>query len=548
VVADPPAIQVLAPDLVARIAAGEVITRPRAAVRELVDNALDAGATRIEVEIESGGYNLIAVHDDGIGISSADASLIFTRHATSKLRALDGLASICTLGFRGEALASLASVADVEIRTRGVGEVIGARIVSTHGDCAVTPLVRQAGTSIEARRLFSRYPVRRGAAEPASEARAIRRVITHLALVRPEVGFTLRTDGRLTLISTGGTLRDAFAEVVGSDALPHLLDIDCLPCESVRVRGVSSGPAVHRSSREGIVLAINGRLCDVPEIRKGIERAYVDILPRQRFPHAILSLDIPPAQVDVNVHPAKERVIVHGGREIAQGLERELRTTLGKTTHLVTAKRSLALRAADLPGLRAGEQGDAYDASGWGGRVVAAGSLPELRVVGQIEDTLIVCETDLGTLLIDQHRAHERVIFERLLSDQSIMLPDAVLLAIPARVWATLDARSDDLRGAGWQWSEFGADQILVSACPDGLAPDDLIPIAERFAAETAHSILAAAACHAAIRKRRPLTPETALALLRHLTQTSTPTTCPHGQPIVINLSHSFLEQQFGWR
>jgi DNA mismatch repair protein MutL len=542
------AIQVLAPDLVARIAAGEVITRPRAAVRELVDNALDAGATRIDIEIESGGYDLIAVHDDGTGILSADAPLIFTRHATSKLRALDGLTSVSTLGFRGEALASLASVADVEIRTRSVGEPIGARIACTNGDCAVSPLVRQPGTSVEARRLFSRYPVRRGAAEPISEARAIRRIITHLALIRPEVAITLRIDGRLALTSTGGGLRDVFAEVVGTDALPHLLDIDCAPCESVRVRGVTSGPAVHRSSREGIVLAINGRLCDVPEIRKGIERAYVEVLPRQRFPHAILSLDIPPPQVDVNVHPAKERVIVHGGREIAAALERELRATLGRTTHLVTAKRSLALRAADLPGLRTGEQGGAYDAAGWGARVVEAGSLPELRVVGQVEDTLIVCETDLGTLLIDQHRAHERVIFERLLSNQSMALPEPVLLTVPARVWATLDARSDDLRGAGWQWSEFGADQLRVSACPDDLAPDDLIPIAERFAAETAHSIVAAAACHAAIRKRRPLTPETALELLRMLTQTSTPTTCPHGQPIVINLSRSFLEQQFGWR
>jgi DNA mismatch repair protein MutL len=168
--------------------------------------------------------------------------------------------------------------------------------------------------------------------------------------------------------------------------------------------------------------------------------------------------------------------------------------------------------------------------------------------VGQVEDTLIVCETDLGTLLIDQHRAHERVIFERLLENQSMPLTEATLITVPTRVWATLDARGDDLRGAGWQWSEFGADQILVSACPDGFNPDDLVPIAERFAAETAHSILSAAACHAAIRKRRPLTPETALGLLRLLTATTAPTTCPHGQPIVINLSRSFLEQQFGWR
>ena len=176
------AIRVLPEAVIQRIAAGEVITRPRAAVRELVDNALDAGATRVEIEIAAGGYDLIAVHDDGTGIAAADAALLFTRHATSKLDGLGALDAVRTLGFRGEALASLAAVAEVEVRSRHIDEAVGLRLAS---DGARTPLARQAGTSVAVTRLFSRYPVRREGATPVGEARAIRRLVTQLALARP---------------------------------------------------------------------------------------------------------------------------------------------------------------------------------------------------------------------------------------------------------------------------------------------------------------------------------------------------------------------------
>lgn len=542
-------IRVLPPDTVARIAAGEVITRPRAVVKELIDNAIDAGATRIDVEIETGGYDRIAVHDNGSGIRAVDAAVVFTRHATSKLNDLVGLASVLTLGFRGEALASIAAVAEVEVRTRHRDDTVGSGIKAAYGDGAkIAPLVRQPGTSVDVRGIFSRYPVRRSTAEPASEGRGIRRLMTQFALLRPDTAFTLRVDGRMAIMSSGGTAREVFAEIVGHEALPFLLDLGPLALPDASVSGIVSGPSVHRSNREGIVTAINGRVCEAVEVRKAVERAYADVLPRHRFPHAVLNIQVPPDRMDVNVHPAKERVVLHDGRTIASELERELRTLLGRTTHLVTEKRSLALQLGQLPGLGAREDAPLYAGSAWGTRVVEAGSLPRLRVVGQVEDTLIVCDSDVGTLLIDQHRAHERVIFERMVSREMTELDEPVVLAISHRALALLDARRDDLHGAGWIWQELGLDHLLVSACPVGFEPDDLLPVIERFAAETTHSILAAAACHAAIRKRRPLTPDAALALLSALTATSTPTTCPHGQPIILNLDRVFLERQFGWR
>jgi DNA mismatch repair protein MutL len=544
-----PPIRVLPEALVARIAAGEVITRPRAAVKELVDNAIDAGATRIEVEIAAGGYDLIAVHDDGTGMRADDAPVVFTRHATSKLSSLDALATVQTLGFRGEALASLAAVADVEIRTRHTAETVGTSIVCAYGGTpTLAPLARQPGTSVTARDIFARYPVRRTGVDRAAEGRAIRRLVAHLALTNPLVAITLRTDGRLVVQTDGSGLRAAFAALNGAEALPFMLDFGPLEADGICILGIVSGPTVHRGNRDGFVLAVNGRLCGAPELQRAVERAYSDVLPRQRYPQVVLAVSAPPERVDVNVHPAKERVVIHEARGVAAALERDLRHLLGRTTHLIAEKRSLALQVADLRGLRVAESGGAYAVGDWGQRIVEAGSLPRLRVVGHLEHTLIVCESDLGTLLIDQHRAHERVIFERLLVQESVPLEEPRVLSLPTATSAALEARHDDLHGAGWRWQELGAGQLLVSACPVGLEPDDLRPILERFAAETAHSILAATACHAAIRKRRPLTPEAATGLLTALTATATPTTCPHGQPIVLNLDRGFLERQFGWR
>jgi len=537
-------IRVLPPPVVARIAAGEVITRPRAAVRELIDNALDAGATRIDIEIAGGGYDLIAVHDDGHGIPSADAPLVLTRHATSKLDGDVSLDGITTRGFRGEALASLATVARIEIRTRNVAESTGARITND----TVEWIARQPGTSVEARSLFAASPVRRRAAEPTTEARAIRRFVASAAVAWPQVAFSLRTEGRVTLSTSGGTTVDAMLAIYGDEATLGLLDVGPLAGTWYEVVGITSGPGVSRGNRDGIVLTVNGRLCTVPEIQRAVERAYADVLPRQRFPYATLSIATDPARVDVNVHPAKERVVILGAKEIADRLETELHTLLGRTAHRVAEKRSLALQLARLSGMQTAETGPGYTTESWSGHVIDAGSLPRLRLVGHVEETLIVCESDAGTLLIDQHRAHERVIYERLVAGSPEPLDDPATITLTIEQLDLLDRQQTDLHAAGWRLTDLGHGTVQIGATPADLSPDDLPDVLARFAAEDTHSILAASACHAAIRKRRPLTPTAAIDLLTALTQTPTPTTCPHGQPIIIALDRTFLEKQFDWR
>jgi DNA mismatch repair protein MutL len=549
-------IRILPAPVVARIAAGEVITRPRAAVKELIDNALDAGATRIDVEIVGGGYQEIAIHDDGHGIATADAGLVLIRHATSKLPPDDDLHVINTLGFRGEALASIASVAEVEIRSRYADERIGQLLHARYGEIEHTPLVRQRGTSVVVRDLFNTLPVRRISADPVAEARAIRALVSQFALIRPDVSITLTVDGRRVFATTGGSLREAFAELNGVESLAYLLDVGPLEAGEWSITGVISAPTAtsggagsgHRSRRDGIVLSVNGRLCGSPEIQRAIERAYAAVLPRHRYPRVVLAITVPPSRVDVNVHPAKEHVVLLDGPEIAEALEGEIRSRLGRTAHMVTERHSLALQLGEMPGLRAAEAGVPYGSFDWGDRVVAAGSLPQLRVVGQIEDTLIVCESDLGTLLIDQHRAHERVIYERLITHASSSVQEPTVIALPTSQLMLLDRNAADLRDSGWDWQELGPDRLLIRACPVDLTPDDLLHVIDRVSAESTHSVLAATACHAAIRKRRPLSPDAAVELLEALTTTPTPTTCPHGQPIVLNLDHAFLERQFGWR
>ncbi|MEX1157318.1 MAG: DNA mismatch repair endonuclease MutL, partial [Thermomicrobiales bacterium] len=481
-------IQILPASIVARIAAGEVITRPRAAVRELVDNAIDAGATRIEIEIEGGGYDLIAVHDDGHGIRTADAPLVLTRHATSKLDGDGALDAVSTLGFRGEALASLAAVARVEIRARHRDESTGARITASNSDSHVEWIARQPGASVEARGLFTASPVRRRAAEPTNEARAIRRFIAAAAVAWPHVSFTLRAEGRVTLATSGGVLEDAMLAIYGDDATLGLLEVGPISGAWHNTHGLVSGPGASRGNRDGIVLTVNGRLCSVPELQRAIERAYADILPRQRFPYATLAVTTDPGRVDVNVHPAKERVVILGAKEIADRLETELHTLLGRTAHRVAEKRSLALQLSALPGLQTAETGPDYAAQSWSGHVIEAGSLPRLRLVGHVEDTLIVCESDAGTLLIDQHRAHERVIFDRMLAGAPQLLDTPTTLILTIEQIDLLDRQRSGLDAAGWRLTDLGHAQYQIDATPPDLTTAAHPHIHAPVAAQHTHS------------------------------------------------------------
>ena len=355
-------IRVLPEHVVARIAAGEVIGRPRNAVKELLDNALDSGATRVDVDIEAGGYELIAVHDNGCGVPAADCGLLFQRHATSKLSDAADLLGVPTLGFRGEALASLAAVASATLRTRQADAAAGSVVAASFGSHAVPrPIGRQAGTSVEVRELFARLPVRRASAEPGQETAAIRRLVSHFALAHPVVAFTLRVDGRIALRTSGdGDLRASFSAVHGHEATSKMLDLG--PFEDVlgAISGIVSGPGAHRGRRDEVVVVVNGRLCSDTDAHAALERAYAQTLPKRRYPLAVLHLRLPAGRVDVNVHPTKERIALRDGALLAEVVEREVRHLLGRSAYRVSERRRLALEAADLPGLRASEGAERY--------------------------------------------------------------------------------------------------------------------------------------------------------------------------------------------
>jgi DNA mismatch repair protein MutL len=473
------------------------------------------------------------------------------RHATSKLADAEDLLGVGTLGFRGEALASLATVAETQLRTRQRNAAAGTRVVAAFGARQTPqPIGRQPGTSVEVRDLFRRLPVRRAAAEPSAEAAAIRRLVGHLALSRPEIAFELRVDGRLALRcgGLGANLRDVFEATHGYAAAAQMLDFGPLHDELGRVSGLVSGPGAHRGRRDELVIIVNGRLCAALEIQAAIERAYAQTLPKRRYPLVVLRLDVPPGRVDANVHPPTERVALRDGALLAETLERELRALLGRTTYRVSERRRLAMQAADLPGLRAAEHAASYVGSeSWRQREIAAGALPRLRVVGQIEDTLIVCESELGTLLVDQHRAHERVIYDRLISGESTPIDPPESVALETLELARLHDQLHELSAAGWRIDTRLAG-VSVTAVPADLLPADLPAILARAQLEDAGTLLAEAACHAAIRKRRPLQPAAAVELLTALTNCANPVSCPHGQPIVVRLDRAFLERQFEWR
>jgi DNA mismatch repair protein MutL len=472
------------------------------------------------------------------------------RHATSKLADADDLLGVRTLGFRGEALASLATVAETQLRTRQRDAAAGTRVVAAFGARdAPQPIGRQPGTTVEVRDLFKRLPVRRAAAETGAEAAAIRRLVGQLALSRPEIAFELRLDGRIALRCDGsGDLRAVFSATHGADAAAQMLDFGPCNDELGGITGLVSGPGAHRGRRDEFIVIVNGRLSATPEIQAAVERAYAQTLPKRRYPLVVLRLDLPPGRVDANIHPTKERVALRDGALLAETVERELRALLGRSAYRVSERRRLALDAADLPALRAAEHGIGYgSAERWGQHAIPAGTLPRLRVVGQVEDTLIVCESELGTLLVDQHRAHERIIYERLVTGESQAIEPPAHLALDALELARLHDRIDELTAAGWRLGTRLSGATVFGA-PADLQPADLPAILLRAQLEEAGSLLAEAACHAAIRKRRPLQPAAAVELLSALTNCANPVTCPHGQPIVVRLDRAFLERQFEWR
>jgi DNA mismatch repair protein MutL len=605
-------IQVLPPGLVNQIAAGEVVERPASVVKELIENALDAGARAITVEVEDGGLSLVRVADDGSGMDREDARLALERHATSKLRDADGLSAIATMGFRGEALPAIASVSRFRLDTAAASDGAGTRIEIDGGALREAgDIARPRGTTVEVRDLFFNTPARRKFMRAApTEAGHVTEAVIRLALARADVGFTLRSGGRLALGARAGAgLADRAAQALGREAHRHLVPVDASRGD-VRVRGVVCSPDHSEATGRARYLYVNGRWVRDRGAAHAVLRGFAGSLPAGRHPAGVLFIELPLGRVDVNVHPQKHEVRFAEAREVYDAVFHAVASTLRtapwlgrpmtgappkdanfypteqpsaplageEAVEILTWARS----AAPPPGSGAevsppGPDPLASEAFNFGRSESGLDKRPEapahpgyfgsLRFVGQHARTYLVCEAPGGTLVVvDQHASHERLLFHRLreafrsraLPVQPFLLPQVVTL--PAAAARVLEGSLEDLRRVGLDVEPFGGDSFAVKGAPAALGGSDLEALLGDLASQLAevergsaideahHDLLATMACHAAIRANQDISLEEARALLDGLDAIDFKARCPHGRPVVLELPIAELERRVGRR
>jgi DNA mismatch repair protein MutL len=652
-------IRILPEHVANKIAAGEVVERPASVVKELLENALDAGARSIRVEVESGGKRMIRVIDDGCGMAHDDALLAFERHATSKLRTADDLLSIATLGFRGEALPSIAAVSRLLLQTRAAEEEEGTRVEFAGGKLVgVKPEGLPAGTTISVADLFYCVPARRNFLKSeTTELGHIASLVTHYALAHPDKQFVLKTPTQEIIHATPvESMADRVYQLFGRQALEELFELP--PASSpmraaiteaeltseeraaeLVVRGFASRPEVQRSNRNGIYVFVNRRLVRDRLILHAIHESYRNVLPPSVFPAVLLFLDLPAEEVDVNVHPAKIEVRFRHPQFVHDFTRDSIRQALSRARPIP----SFAGAAAASASAEAREQGnDAAAASAaagatasstglpravippWDGPaanaspmngggsagaaiagdfelsaaplrpepqrfrfeggfgsisdesfsgsagsfigaepLASAGSLVELKPLGQISSSFIVAVNGEGLWIIDQHVAHERVLFEQhlrarregLLSGQRMLTPMMVELA--PRQLVIFERIAEELAANGFEVAQMGPRSVAIHATPAGIAAADaerlLMEILDGTERENSAismdslqaKIAASTSCHAAIKVNMPLDQKKMEWLLGELAKTETPMSCPHGRPIVLRYSVREIERAF---
>lgn len=575
-------IQRLPDEMVGRIAAGEVIERPAAAVKELVENSLDAGATAISVAIGEGGVALIDVRDDGSGMSDRDLRIVAERHATSKIASIDDLMTLTTLGFRGEALASMTAVSDLTIRTldAGSGDAWARRI--RFGESGTVDRIAWAGgTAVTARDLFENVPARRKFLRQAqTEASYVSRVVGAYALAYPHVAFTMEVDGRRTIVTDGrGDQIAAAVGVWGEEVAGSLVPLrtpDDAP-EGYGVAGMVSLPGLDRATRQAQHLFAQGRLISSRQVGTAFEQAYQTLVMVGRHPVGCIRLTVPPDRIDVNVHPTKAEVRFAEERLVFALVQRSVReaivalapppsvpTVVASPLSDWAVQRRFALAhpgrdsAPASPLLPAGQPPGA-DETG----PTPSQRLPLLRVLGQIAATFIIAEGPDGMYMIDQHAAHERIMYERLMADYVARSPDRQLLLEPTplelapRLWEMYLACRDDLAGLGFDLEEFGGTSILVRAVPAKLRVRNPARMVETVLDELVsggrgesrlESLAISAACHASIRANQPLSLLEMRELVVQLERCSSPLACGHGRPTMLRMTAEDLERQFSRR
>jgi DNA mismatch repair protein MutL len=645
-------IRVLSDQVANQIAAGEVVERPASVVKELLENSLDAGATRIRIEVEAGGRKLIRIVDNGHGMVRDDALLAFERHATSKLHTSDDLLSIRTLGFRGEALPSIASVSRLTLETRAAEDASGTLVEINGGNMQrVEDAGMPAGTTIAVRDLFYNTPARRKFLKSEqTELAHIAALVTHYALAHPARHFELHSATQAVLVAPAtGSTGDRLYQIFGRDTAALMLataaeidfaraglpepppwkrEADYTPADPgfLRLTGFVSKPELQKLNRNSIYVFVNHRLVRDRVVLHALTEAYRNIIPPTSFPVVLLFLEMPPQEVDVNVHPAKTEVRFRQPGFVHDFIRDSVRTTLmtarpaasfaaaltsaphasasllvdvspmpGPPGDTVFSPRVFAesegapaqddadtfmLRAPEVPpspgrlafsenGIAVGYEPDDGAAAGAGGAIAidesgeTLNALATLKPLGQLRDSFILAANEEGLWIIDQHVAHERVLFEKILRDrevekvqrQRLLMPLLVDLLPAQMVSFAAIARELDLNG--FEAEPFGPNTLVIKAAPVGLEGRELermleevlaVPEREQQAenAETRRRRIAASiACHAAIKVNMPLDPKKIDWLLAELAKTEHPTSCPHGRPIALRYSHKDIQRAF---
>ncbi len=579
-------IQILSDDVASQIAAGEVVERPASVVKELLENSLDAGAHSINIRIEGAGQRLIEVSDDGDGISQSELPLAVARHATSKLRTAEDLFHITTLGFRGEALASIASVSRFSITTRRIGVEVGARIRVEGGNAHPTEGAGgPEGTVVRVEDLFFNVPARlKFLKHDSTERGQIDGLVTRYALAYPQVRFQLWQDNRPALKTSGNSdRREILAQLYGIDVARQLLEVRSEE-DSRRMEGFLSPVALTRSNRRDITFFINGRWVQSVPLTTALVQAYHTLLMVGRFPLAVVFLNLPPEEVDVNVHPAKAEVRFRDPERIFSLVQRGTRRALLAYSPVpsiglpqwqtaptqprvidpawdMEADLKNVSRPAELP-----EESQAPVAADGAAPVeLPSGQLPLLRLIGQVGLSYLVAEGPDGLYLIDQHAAHERVLFERLMKQvagksipaQTLLEP--VVVTFPPQQAGLFTNQLDALEHLGFQIEPFGPTSFRVRAIPALLVGMDpaaaLRVLVEDFEEDEnplrseVESRVAARVCkRAAVKAGQMMAIEEQKKLVADLEICQSPRTCPHGRPTMIHLSVDLLERQFGRR
>ncbi|HVH29273.1 MAG TPA: DNA mismatch repair endonuclease MutL [Vicinamibacterales bacterium] len=580
-------IALLPPDLANQIAAGEVVERPASVVKELLENALDAGARRLSIQVELGGKKQVRVEDDGEGMDAADARLAIERHATSKIRRADDLSAIRTLGFRGEALPSIASVSHFVLRTRARGQPSGTELRVNGGTLAsVTEVGAAEGTVVEVNDLFYNLPARRKFLKSdGAESAQVSRVVTQLALAYPEAGFTLTSGGRRLLeCPPVGSLRDRLYQIYGDR--DDLIEVG-KSAGGLRVTGYVAALTEQGPTRGVQHVFINRRIVKDRTIAHAIIDAYSVASIKERSPEVHLFLEMPPDAVDVNVHPTKAEVRFREQSLVHEVVRRSLMEALGQSSVPPLQLRSPIGNefpiAATIPGILSGgtypNRWMPSPATGGGLasgepppiEPVALSGPPEARIsalkplipLGQFRDTFIVAVDDEGIAIVDQHVAHERVLFERVmeqltsgpLESQRLLVP--IVLELAPAAFETVLARSRELGRLGFEIEAFGSRAINVTAVPALLNVEEssqaLMALADDLERldrgadlhQALRRLAATTACHAAVKANYPLSYEKMAHILDELRATAYSSVCPHGRPVMLRLTRREVEKNF---